>query len=77
MDETVPMRSAVVLGSDAEGGEDGFLQMREVFKLKLDADLVVLSGCETGRGKLLRAEGPVGLPRAFLAAGARSLVVSL
>ena len=71
------MRSAVVLSLDEEGGEDGFLQMREIFNLNLDADLVVLSGCETGRGKLLKGEGLVGLSRAFLAAGARSLVVSL
>jgi len=76
-DRTVPMRSAVVLSAGTEAAEDGFLQMREVFNLDLDADLVVLSGCETGRGQLLEGEGVIGLPRAFIAAGARALVVSL
>jgi CHAT domain-containing protein len=74
-DPVVPMRSAVVLGPGGE--EDGFLQVREIYGLELDAELVVLSGCETGRGKLVRGEGVVGLGRAFLAAGARSLAVSL
>jgi len=74
-DETMPMRSAIVLGPGEK--EDGFLQMREILGLELDADLVVLSGCGTGRGKLQKGEGVLGLTRAFLAAGTRSLVVSL
>ncbi len=60
-----------------DGHRDGILQMREIMELKLKADLVVLSACQTGRGKLTRGEGMVGLSHAFFHAGARSLLVSL
>lgn len=61
-------------------GHDGFLTVGEVLDdpaLKLSADLVVLSACQTGLGDLKQAEGTVGLQRAFLAKGARSVLVSL
>ena len=58
-------------------GEDGFLRMSEVFNLRVPARLVTLSACETGRGRLERGEGVAGMSRAFLYAGADSLVVSL
>jgi CHAT domain-containing protein len=57
--------------------EDGLLQVYEIFNLKLDADLVVLSACRTGLGQEVKGEGLVGLTRAFMYAGAPSLVVSL
>jgi CHAT domain-containing protein/Flp pilus assembly protein TadD len=57
--------------------EDGLLQVYEVFSLKLNADLVVLSACETGLGKDVKGEGLVGLTNAFLYSGARSVLVSL
>ena len=56
---------------------DGILHMREVFQLKLDAELVVLSACQTGLGKNLGGEGVVGLSTAFFFAGTPSLVMSL
>lgn len=46
-------------------------------RLRLNADMVTLSACQTGLGKVLAGEGVMGLTRAFLYAGAQSLVVSL
>jgi CHAT domain-containing protein len=62
-----------------EGGEDGLLTVGEVIDRvpRLSAELVVLSACQTGLGNLKQAEGTVGLQRAFLAKGARSVLVSL
>jgi CHAT domain-containing protein len=51
--------------------------MREVFNLKLNADLVTLSACQTGLGQLIRGEGIEGLNRAFFYAGASSVMLSL
>jgi CHAT domain-containing protein/Tfp pilus assembly protein PilF len=55
---------------------DGFLQVDDIFNLELDADLVVLSACHTA-GKVVAGEGLVGLTRAFLYAGAPSVIVTL
>lgn len=57
-------------------GDDGWLTAAEIARLHLPADLVVLSACDTGRGRIT-GDGVVGLPRAFLAAGANTVVVSL
>ena len=57
--------------------EDGLLAAYEIFNLKLKADLVVLSACETGLGKEIKGEGLMSLTRAFMYAGAPSVVVSL
>ena len=56
--------------------DDGLLTTSELMGLQLQADLVVLSACNTGLGNV-RSEGVIGLSRDFLAAGARSVVVSL
>jgi CHAT domain-containing protein/Tfp pilus assembly protein PilF len=77
IDEEKPEFSALVLSSDDKGSEDGYLTMREVFDLKLNADLVVLSACKTGLGKELRGEGVTGISRAFFCAGTPSVLVSL
>jgi len=77
IDEEKPEFSALVLSSDERGSEDGYLTMREVFDLKLNADLVVLSACKTGLGKEVRGEGVTGISRAFLCAGTPSVLVSL
>jgi CHAT domain-containing protein len=69
-----PLASALALAPDDE--HDGWLRTSEVFGLDLAADLVVLSGCSTGLGKLT-GDGMLGLSRAFLFAGAPTVVVSL
>ena len=70
-----PERSGIVLSPS--GSDDGFLQAREISKFDLHADLVTLSACQSGLGKVLDGEGVQGLSRAFFLAGARSVVVSL
>jgi CHAT domain-containing protein/Tfp pilus assembly protein PilF len=63
---------------DEDGGiNDGFLRLDEVTRLRLNADLVVLSACQTGRGRLHAGEGVTGLARAFLYAGSRGVICSL
>lgn len=57
-------------------GDDGFLTSREIIDLTLDAELVVLSACNTGRGQA-RGDGIVGLARSFILAGVSEVVVSL
>ncbi|MDZ7261131.1 MAG: CHAT domain-containing protein, partial [candidate division KSB1 bacterium] len=77
-DDRQPMYSKIVLAQTGEETEDGYLQTYEVYNnLWLNADMVVLSGCNTGLGKLSRGEGLIGMTRAFLYAGVPSLVVSL
>jgi CHAT domain-containing protein/tetratricopeptide (TPR) repeat protein len=68
---------ALVLGRDGNADEFGFLQMDEITALKLNADLVVLSACRTGQGRMHRGEGVTGLARAFLYAGSKGVVCSL
>jgi len=77
LDGQKPMYSGVVFSLDSTGDEDGFLQTQEIFNLRLNVDPVVLSACQTGLGKLTEGEGMVGLSRAFMYAGAPSLVASL
>ncbi|MFT4605442.1 MAG: CHAT domain-containing protein/tetratricopeptide (TPR) repeat protein [Rhodothermales bacterium] len=77
INEGRPDFSGLALAADGAEDEDGFLQAAEVFNLHIDADLVILSACETGLGRLVRGEGLVGLTRAFMYAGTPSMVVSL
>lgn len=78
IDSEFPMHSALALSPDLASGDDGLFQAWEIIQdLKLDADCVVLSACETGLGRIQGGEGILGLTRAFFYAGARSTVVSL
>ncbi len=74
-----PELSALALSQIDRDGRprEGLLHALDISGLELPADLVVLSACETALGKELGGEGPVGLPRAFMSAGARRVVVSL
>lgn len=74
-----PELSGIVLSLVDEQGQsqDGFLRLYEVYNLKLAADLVVLSACQTALGKEIKGEGLVGLTRGFMYAGAPRVVASL
>jgi CHAT domain-containing protein/tetratricopeptide (TPR) repeat protein len=74
-----PDLSGIVLSLvDPEGRQqNGFLRLHEIYNLKLNADLVVLSACQTALGKEIKGEGLVGLVRGFMYAGAPRVVASL
>ncbi|MEG3926535.1 CHAT domain-containing protein [Microcoleus sp. D3_18a_C4] len=76
---TNPELSGIILSLIDEKGNplNGFLRLTDIFNLKLAADLVVLSACQTGLGQNIQGEGMVGLTRGFMYAGAKRVVVSL
>jgi len=68
----------MILGQvENRGADDGLLTLSEVLALRLDADMVVLSACSTGKGKMMEGEGVANFSRAFQHAGTKSVVVSL
>lgn len=77
IDETFSSRSGIVLSMVNRGSDDGVLRMNEIVNLEMDADLVTLSACQSGLGRLVRGEGMIGLTRAFFLAGASRVAVSL
>jgi CHAT domain-containing protein len=77
LDNRDPLNSYLLLTkTDEETENEGLLQAREIIDMHLDADLAVLSACETGNGRISPGEGVIGMSWAFLVAGARSVVVS-
>ncbi len=70
-----PLSSALLLAKD--GANDGTLTVGELYSMRLNTDLVTLSACETGLGKIANGDDVVGLTRGFLYAGSRSIVASL
>lgn len=76
-DESYPLRSTLVFSLENESEEDGFFQVLEMYKLRLDAELTVLSACQTGKGKNIQNEGVLGLPRVFFYMGSRSVISTL
>jgi hypothetical protein len=79
LDSRHPELSGLVLSLVDEAGQpqEGFLRLHEIYNLRLNADLVVLSACQTGLGKQVRGEGLIGLTRGFMYAGAPRVVASL
>jgi CHAT domain-containing protein len=81
INESEPTQSGLILSKKIQMeslfGEDGYLNSNEIARLQLNADLVVLSSCNTATGKVLSGEGLLGLQRSFLTAGASSVVASL
>lgn len=79
LDSRHPELSGLVLSLVDEAGQpqEGFLRLHEIYNLRLNADLVVLSACQTGLGKEVRGEGLIGLTRGFMYAGAPRVMASL
>lgn len=76
-DSRFPDRSGLVLGVDRASNDDGLLLIPEIMRLHFNADLVTLSACDTGIGKVEGEEGITNLAEAFLVSGARAVVASL
>ena len=79
LDTRTPELSGLVFSLVTRQGrrQDGLLRLHDLGRLHLNADLVVLSGCETALGRTVEGEGVVGLTRGFMLAGARAIVASL
>ena len=77
VNESKPQLSRIFLKNSEDDDEDGSLFSGEIYNINIHADLVCLSACETGLGKVSKGEGIIGLSRALLYAGAENLIVSL
>jgi CHAT domain-containing protein len=79
LDNENPGLSGVVLSLFGKSGQaqDGVLRLHDIYGLRLPAELVVLSACNTALGKPVRGEGLVGVVRGFMYAGAKRVVASL
>jgi CHAT domain-containing protein/Tfp pilus assembly protein PilF len=69
LDDKKPDFSAIALTGDEQSEESGLLHAAEIFNLRLNSEMVVLSACQSALGKMVRGEGIVGLTRAFMYAG--------
>lgn len=74
--DEIPELSGILFSTDSSN-EDGVLYSSEIYNLNLNADLAVLSSCESGLGKIVKGEGIIGLARGFVYSGVKNLVVSL
>jgi CHAT domain-containing protein len=76
LNDASPMHSYLLLAASTHGAEDGYLEARELMQMDLGAELVVLSACETARGKYAAGEGIIGFSWALFASRCRTQVVS-
>lgn len=74
-----PERSGLIMSLVDKNGnwQDGFLRLNDIYNLNLPVEMVVLSACQTARGRNIRGEGLVSLTRGFMYAGAARVVASL
>ncbi len=72
-----PMHSRLIFSSGHDSIEDGFLNAYEIYNLEIPSQLIVLSACNTGYGKISEGEGVMSLSRAFMYAGCNSILMSL
>ncbi|MEM1574188.1 MAG: CHAT domain-containing protein [Candidatus Methanomethylicaceae archaeon] len=77
IDESFPFRSSLILSPEPDKGEDGFLRAHEISELDINAELVVLSACQSAHGPLEKAEGVLSLNRVFFTSGAKAVLSSL
>ncbi|HZL11950.1 MAG TPA: CHAT domain-containing tetratricopeptide repeat protein [Prolixibacteraceae bacterium] len=78
INDSLPMFSKLVFSKPGQNStDDGYLNTYEIYNLKLNARLAVLSACETGTGKLQKGEGVMSMARGFIYAGCPSIVMTL
>jgi CHAT domain-containing protein len=78
INESNPKLSGIIFSQkDSVSPDDGILYAGEIYGLKLDAELVTLSACKSGIGKVVKGEGIMGLTRGFIYSGAKNVLVSL
>ena len=78
LNDSLPMFSRLAFAHSTAGDtEDGWLNTHEIYNLKLNARMAVLSACNTGKGKLQKGEGVMSLARGFLYAGCPSIIMTL
>lgn len=77
IDNESPSYSRLMFNNGGGPGEDGILYAYEIYNLQLNAEMAVLSSCNTGTGKLIKGEGIFSLARAFMYSGVPSVIVSL
>ncbi len=77
LNDSMPLYSKMVFSADPTGKDERALNTYEIYNLKLKSDMVVLSGCNTGSGKLQKGEGVMSLARGFLYAGCPSIIMTL
>ncbi|MDC0057960.1 CHAT domain-containing protein [Pelagibacteraceae bacterium] len=73
----IPELSALVLSQTQQSNEDNYLNIKEISNLNINADLVVLSACNTGVGTLYHGGGVINISNAFFSAGTKALIMSL